>query len=187
MPSRPTAVRRLGLALLWVATAAALVLGLAALGAGLALAGGVGEPERAVWRGLARAIGLGALAPLGAWTVAAWGVLAGWRPGLDASWRSLAPGVLVVAALGFPPVGAWCFTAWTPRSALDYVGTLALVAGGVAAALLLARRLWPPLAPGALGAGRSPETAPEASSPASGALTGGLHEAERGPDTTRRG
>jgi hypothetical protein len=157
MAPPPTLVRRLALGLLWSVASAALVLALAALGAGVARAGyalagiELGEVQRAVWIALAKTIGGTALAPLGAWTLGAWWVAAALRPALDATWGRIAVGVIVLAALGFPPVGAWGFTAWHPGNALDYAATWLLVAGGVAAALLLARRLVPPLAPGALG------------------------------------
>jgi hypothetical protein len=157
MRDRPSLARRLGLALVWGAAAAALVGLFAALLAGLALASHaaagteLGEVQRALWIGLARTVAATALAPLGAWTLVAWWIATTVRPALDARWGSLGPGVAALAAVGFPPVGAFCFTAWQARSVLDYAGTWLLVAGGVTAALLLARRWVPGLGPGALG------------------------------------
>jgi len=157
MQARPPLLRRLGLALLWWAAASALVFATAGAGVGLALVGfalaGVelGEVQRTLWIGLAEAVATTALAPLGAWTLGTWWLAAAVRAALDARWRSLAPGVAALAALGFPPVGAFCFTAWHARSALDYAATWLLLAGTVTGALLLARRMLPALAPGAFG------------------------------------
>jgi hypothetical protein len=168
------AAARLGLALLCWAAAAALVLLAAALASGLTLgavrvAGGeIGEVQRAVWLSLARVVGTRALAPLALGTVVAWWAMAGRWPALDASWRALAPGTAAVAVLLFPPVGAWVFTAWGPASARDYLGTWALVAGGVTAALLLARAVVPGLGPGALAGGAPPPARGEAEAPRAG-------------------
>jgi hypothetical protein len=168
---RPAAAR-LGLALLWWVAAAALLALAAALAAGLALgaarlAGGeIGEVQRSVWLALARTIGATALAPLALATVVLWCAAATRWPTLDTTWRALAPGTVALALLAFPPVGAWVFTAWSPGTTLDYLGTWALVAGGVAAALLLARLVVPGLGPGAF-------------SGAPGALRGGAAEGPR--------
>ena len=157
MQGRSPIARRLVLGLLWSGVAAGLVLAFAVLAAGVALAGfalagiELGDVQRTLWAAIAKAVGATALAPLGAFTLVAWWILAAARPGLDASWRSLALGVTGLAALGFPPVGAWSFTIWQAETALDYAGTWLAVAGGVSAALLLARRLVPALAPGAFG------------------------------------
>jgi len=156
MAARVPWLRRLGLALLWWAVAAAVVALAALLAAAVglvsaALAGAeIGEVQRAVWLELGRTVAGRALAPLGLVTVLAWLALAARFPGLDASWRGLLAGVPAVAAAGFLPVGAFVFTAWRPETAWDRAGTLGLVAGGVSVALLLARRALPVLAPGAL-------------------------------------
>jgi hypothetical protein len=160
MVDRTSWLGRLGLALLWWLAAAALVGLAAALAAGAGLASlalsesEIGEVQRAVWLGLAGTLATQALAPLGLLTVLAWLGLAARFPRLDARWRGLLAGIPLVAALGFLPVGAWLFTAWRPETSWERAGTLGLVAGGVAAALLLARRALPVLAPGTF-SGRS--------------------------------
>lgn len=155
MVDRTSWLRRLGLALLWWAVATVVVILAAALAAGvglakLALAGSeIGEVQRAVWLELGRTVARQALAPLGGLTVLAWLALSTRFPALECRWRGLLAGVPLVAAAGFLPVGAWLFTAWRPETVWDRAGTLGLVAGGVSAALLLARRALPVLAPGA--------------------------------------
>lgn len=129
---------------------------LLALGLGLWLAAlfAVGGAEatgvlRAAGRALYRTILVQALLPqaalaLGGWLAAAW-----WRPRLDTSWRTLLPGVTLLAVLCFVPVGALAFEAWSPAGPRDVAGTCLLLSVGVAAALLLPRRLLRPLGPGA--------------------------------------
>ncbi|MBW2447275.1 MAG: hypothetical protein JRG83_15260 [Deltaproteobacteria bacterium] len=150
--------RRLGLALLWSAVTTGLVVGFAAALAGLALAGlaiagiELGEVQRAVWLAIARSVATTALAPLGVFTLVAWWILTAVRPAFDATWRSILVGTFGLAALGFPPVGAGSFTIWKAETPFDYGATWLLVAGGVTAALVLARRVVPVLGPGAFGA-----------------------------------
>ena len=148
--------RRIGLALAWWWAAAAVTAVVAAAAGGLVwgafvLRGGeLGEVQRSAWLGVARAVGLQALAPLAAWTVAAWWAACTARPALDRRWSHIAAGLAALAALGFPAVAPLSFHAWTPGGPADYLGTWLLVAGGVTAALLVGRRLLPPLGPGAL-------------------------------------
>ena len=109
-----------------------------------------GELQRHAWLTLAVTVLEQALVPLWAATLASWLALLRIAPGLDGDWRSLAFGIVGLAALWFAPVGAWCFEAWTPSSGRDVAATLALCAGGVSAALLLPRWAFGFLAPGAL-------------------------------------
>ncbi len=152
-------MRRAGLGLLWWAVSASLAAGLlaAAFGAaGLAVSAGVlelGEVQREVWLGLAKAIGLQLALPLSGLTVAAFVLAARLRPGLDASLPRIALGLAAIAALAFPPVGALAFTSWEPGSAGNYLGTLAWAVAGTLAALLPPRRWISPLHPGTFGQG----------------------------------
>jgi hypothetical protein len=109
-----------------------------------------GELQRHAWFSVMTAVFMQALAPLWGATLLSWLALVRVAPRLDASWRTLALGIAGLAAVWFAPVGAYCFQIWTPGSARDVVGTLALCAGGVSAALLLPRAALRALAPGAL-------------------------------------
>jgi hypothetical protein len=109
-----------------------------------------GELQRHAWFSLATTVLAQALVPLWAATLASWLAVLSIAPRLDRDWRTLGLGIAGLAALWFAPVGAYCFDAWTPSSARDVAGTLALCAGGVSAALLLPRWAWRWLAPGAL-------------------------------------
>lgn len=130
----------------------------AALALSLALRAGAapGPLQRQAWLAVATSVLAQALLPLWAATLASWLALARIAPALDRRWRTVAPGVAALAALWFAPVGAFGFSIWQPTGARDVLGTLALCAGGVSAALLLprlSRRLAPgcfapPSAPG---------------------------------------
>lgn len=136
---------RLAFALLWAATSALLlVAGL--FGLGLLVARGLSSGVAGLFF---RVIVQQALLPLWLAALASWLVLARVAPGLERSWGRLALGLCGVAALWFPLVGEYSFRIWQPTSARDYLGTWLLVSGGVAAALLLARRAFPALRPGA--------------------------------------
>lgn len=74
-------------------------------------------------------------------------------PALDRSRLVLAGALFAVAALWFPAVGHYWFTAWSPTGPRDYVLTLLLVAGGAALALFVPRIASPALAPGKFTAG----------------------------------
>ncbi|HTO06392.1 MAG TPA: hypothetical protein VMR86_04980 [Myxococcota bacterium] len=93
-------------------------------------------------------IALQALLPDLAITFAVWLALAWAFPRLDRSWRGLIAGMPLVAALGFPAVGHYLFTIWTPGGARDYALTVVLIAFGVSAALLAPRALSRALGPG---------------------------------------
>jgi hypothetical protein len=149
---------------LWLLLAALLL-----LGAFVALAGGAvalgawlrggepGGPQVAAWLLIVRGVALQALLPHLLLTGGAWAVLARAAPRLDASWPRLALGLALLATLAFPPVARLSFAMWTPGSWVDVFHTLWLMAGGVTAALLLARRLaGRRLAPGALASPRAP-------------------------------
>ena len=74
-------------------------------------------------------------------------------PALDRSRLALASALFAVAALWFPLVGHYSFTAWSPTGPRDYAFTLLLVAGGAALALFLPRVVSPALRPGSFTAG----------------------------------
>lgn len=76
--------------------------------------------------------------------------LAVWRviPALDASRLAHAAALSSAAALWFPVVGHYSFTAWSPTGPRDYLLTLLLVGGGAALALLVPRIVSPALGPG---------------------------------------
>jgi hypothetical protein len=93
-----------------------------------------------------------ALLPLWAATLPSWLAIVHFAPRLDHAWRTLVPGVAIVAALWFAPVGAFSFRVWTPVDLRDVLGTLALCAGGVSAALLIPRVALRRLAPGVFAA-----------------------------------
>jgi hypothetical protein len=144
-------------ALVWAVCLAALLAGgFAALVAWIAWHAGAspGPVQLQAWIAIATRVLEQALLPLWAATLASWLALARGLPALDRGWRTLAPGVALLAALWFAPVGAFGFTMWTPRDAHDVIGTVALCAGGVSVALLLPRWLWRRLAPGAFSAAR---------------------------------
>jgi hypothetical protein len=144
-------------ALGWAACSGALLAGgFAALVAWIAWHAGAtpGPVQRQAWIALATRVLEQALLPLWGATLVSWLALARGVPALDRGWRTLAPGIALLAALWFAPVGAFGFTMWTPRDAHDVLGTLALCAGGVSVALLLPRWLWRRLAPGAFSAAR---------------------------------
>lgn len=146
-------LRILGWAL---AAAIALCIGFALLGGGRialdAMRSGI-SPGRVrigfLWS-LYAAIVSQALLPHLLLSLLAWLALARSFPALERTWRSLSTGITVTAAVCFPVIGSFSFTAWTPTSARDYLATLLLMTGGTSAALLLPRRLLRPLAPGAL-------------------------------------
>jgi len=106
-----------------------------------------GPLQRQAWLAVATTVLAQALLPLWAATLASWLALARVVPRMDRGWRTLAPGVALLASLWFAPVGAYGFSVWQPTGARDVVGTLVLCAGGVSAALLLPR-LSRHLAPG---------------------------------------
>jgi hypothetical protein len=93
-------------------------------------------------------IAVQALLPDLAITSLVWLSLVGAFPQLDRSWRTLALGLPAVAALGFPVVGHYLFTVWSPGGPRDYLFTVLLIALGVTAALLVPRVLSRELAPG---------------------------------------
>lgn len=109
-----------------------------------------GAVQQQAWLALAAAVLRQALLPLWAGALLTWLVMVRLAPSLDASWRTVGPGLFTVALVWFVPIGLWSFEAWTPSDAGDGVGTAVLCGGGVAAALLLPRLLCRPLAPGAL-------------------------------------
>jgi hypothetical protein len=138
-------------ALLWAVTSAVLLL-LGLFGLGLGVARGLSSGVAGL---VFRAIAQQALLPLWIAALASWLVLARVAPGVERSWGRLALGLAAIAALWFPLVGQYSFQIWQPTSARDYVLTWLLVSGGVAAALLLARRAFPALRPGAFAGGAS--------------------------------
>lgn len=138
--------------LAWAGVAAVLlVCGLALWLSALFALGGAGAASalRAAGRALHWAILVQALLPHATLTLAGWLVLARLCPRLDTSWRSLGPGVALLAAVCFAPVGAGTFRSWSPSGPGDVVATWLLLTAGVAGALLLPRRLLRPLGPGA--------------------------------------
>lgn len=148
--------RGFGLGVAWLLTSGlALVAGFA----GLVLllfwrSGGLGGPgpgalEQQVGLTLVRIVWTQALLPLWLGTLGCWLVVATLVPALDRSWRTVLPGIALVAALVFAPIGAWSFVDWQPTGPRDVVATVLACAGGVSAALWLPRRLWRRLAPGA--------------------------------------
>lgn len=111
-----------------------------------------GDVQRQAWLLLARTLFEQALLPLWAATLASWLAIVRLAPRLDRGWHTLAPGVASIAALWFAPVGAYSFRVWTPVDLRDVLGTLALCAGGVSAALLIPRLALRRLAPGVFAA-----------------------------------
>ncbi|HBZ69951.1 MAG TPA: hypothetical protein DEP35_09530 [Deltaproteobacteria bacterium] len=171
MASRPIESAGLGSfllrALAWAGVSAALLVGgLYALGALLIAIGNhragtsLGPMQIAALHAIFLAIVLEALFPHWILTVLTWLALVRFAPRLDRAWRSLVPGLAAVAALWFPVVGFLLYRVWKlwkPAGPADVAKTWLLMTGGVAAALLLPRRLAPPLAPGSFAepAGRS--------------------------------
>ena len=134
-----------------------LAAGFAALVAWIAVrAGSAGTLQRHAWLMVGTNVWSQALLPLWAATLASWIALVRCAPRLDRAWRTLAPGVALLSASWFAPVGAFGFTMWQPRGASDVLGTLALCAGGVSTALLLPRWLWRRLGPGAFATPAAP-------------------------------
>lgn len=147
---------RITRALLWAAVSALLLVG-GLLALGLLVA-------RSLSSGVAglffRVILQQALLPLWLAALASWLVLAHVAPAVERSWGRIALGLAAVSALWFPPLGEYAFRVWQPTSARDYVATWLLVAGGVAAALWLARRVAPGLGPGAFARARAADETP---------------------------
>jgi len=145
---------------LWLLIAAALLLGLflALAGASVALGawnrgGEPNAPQVAIWLLIVRGVAVQALLPHLLLTGASWALLARVAPAVESRWLRIAGGLALLATLWFPLVGRVFFAMWTPGTWVDYVNTLWLMAGGVTAALLVARRLaGRHLAPGALAA-----------------------------------
>jgi len=129
--------------------------GLYAVGAALVAVGNarsgtsLGDVQLAALHAVFLAVLWEALLPHWLLSLASWLVLARLVPCLEEVWRLLGPCVAAVAALWFPVVGYLFFRAWKPTSAADVAHTWLLMTAGTAAALLLPRRLLPPLAPGA--------------------------------------
>jgi hypothetical protein len=152
---------RIWRALAWAAVAVAILLGgLFALGFGLVTLrpgagapGSGGEVQRAALTALVETVAREALLPHVALTLVGWLVLARVAPRVDASRSALAASLPACALLVFPVVGAFTFEAWSPHGATDVLGTAALLSGGVALGLWLAR-LVPGLGPGVFGASR---------------------------------
>ena len=149
-------------ALTWGCVSTAILLGgLYALGLGLVTlrldAGAASAPggvQSAALHALVSMVAREALLPHAALALLAWLVLARFAPGIDASWSALAASLPACALLTFPVVGVFTFRGWSPAGVGDVVATAALLSGSVAAALWLARRIVPPLRPGAFGAHR---------------------------------
>jgi hypothetical protein len=149
-----------------LAAAIALCIGFAMLGSGwIALEAirseiGLGQVRIAVLWSFYAAIVSQALLPHLLLSLLVWLAVARCLPAVERSWRSLSTGIAVTAAVCFPVIGSFCFTAWTPTSARDYLATLLLMTGGTSVALLLPRRLLRSLAPGALMALRGASSGP---------------------------
>lgn len=145
-------------ALAWACVSATILIGgLYALAFGLVtlrLAAGTpgrpGDMQRSALNALVETLAREALLPHAALTLAAFLLLARWRPRMDASWGALAASLPACALLAFPIV-AFTFRAWSPAGAGDVAGTAALLSGAVALALWLGRRLVPGLGPGRFG------------------------------------
>jgi hypothetical protein len=142
-------------ALIWLCVSAGLLLAGFAVFAALLLAPGIiangGLPEHTQRQALGlvyRVIAVQALLPELGITFVVWLSLVGAFPRLDRSWRALLLGLPAIAALGFPVVGHYLFTIWSPGGVRDYALTVALIALGVTGALLLPRALSQALAPG---------------------------------------
>jgi len=139
-------------AIVWFLVAAGLLAGgLAALGWAIISFQGpgyakLGDMQRIAFQSLYSAILLQALLPQAASAFVGWLGLTALVPALDAGWKRLVPGLLVVAGLCFP-IAARGFVIWQPSGARDVISTFALLTGSVGLALLLPRLL-PMLGPG---------------------------------------
>ncbi len=139
-----------------LAAATAICVGFALVGMGW-IALGAAQPQESldrirggVWWSLYAAVVAQALLPHLLLSLAAWLAVARRFPVLERSWLSLLAGTTLTAACCFPLIGWLTFAAWTPTSARDYLATLLLMTGGTSAALVLPRRLFRSLAPGAI-------------------------------------
>lgn len=149
-------------ALLWLGASAGLLL------AGFALVGGAllgwsliqrgSTPDPVGWAALGivyQTIALQALLPELGLALASWLPVAFLWGAPERSRWGLALGLALVAGAWFPYVGARFFVVWQSTGPGTYAATWALVAGGAAAALWLARVALPALAPGCFAAGGS--------------------------------
>lgn len=84
-----------------------------------------------------------------------WLVVMRLAPACERSWSRICAVAVATSAAWFPIVAATAFGIWSPETPADYWNTLALMSGGVAAALLAPRRLIRAFGPGAFGAVRS--------------------------------
>lgn len=143
-------MRRLALALLWLALAALpLALGLAGFGVLLARGVGLGVSLQ-----LVRVLGQELLLPGLVLSWALWLLAARLLPALERSFAALALGLALAASLAFAALAAHGLEFWQPRGPRDVIATWALVAGGTALSLFLPRRTLRVLALGAI-AGRA--------------------------------
>lgn len=151
-------------AAVWIAASAATLVGGALVLAWLAFrvqqAGPAGSLQTAAARALFGALVRQALLPQLGIAAGLWLALTWRAPRLDASWRTLLPGLALASALAFPPVGLWCFRMWTPAGPGDVAGTWALLAVGTTLALWLPRALFRGLRPGAFGPRDAPVSSP---------------------------
>jgi hypothetical protein len=157
-------VARPARAAVWIAASAATLVGGALALAWLAFrvhpAGPAAAVQSAAARALFAALVRQALLPELAIAAGLWLALARRVPRLDASWRTLLPGLAAASALAFPPVGLWCFRMWTPAGPGDVAATWALLAAGTTLALGLPRALFRGLRPGAFGPRDAPVSSP---------------------------
>jgi hypothetical protein len=139
-------------AIVWALAAAGLLAGgLFVLGWSLIAIQGpgyskLGDMQQIAFQSLYSAILLQALLPQAGSAFVGWLGLTALVPALDAGWKRLVPGLLVVAGLCFP-IAARGFVIWQPATTRDVVSTFALLTGSVGLALLLPRLL-PSLGPG---------------------------------------
>jgi hypothetical protein len=99
---------------------------------------GLGDVQQLAFKALYRAILLQALLPQACAALVLWLGFTAFVPALDATWKRLAPGLAVAAALCFP-IAARGFAIWNPTGARDVVATFALLTASVALALLIPR------------------------------------------------